>query len=228
MMMGPETQGRLDGLLRSGERRILGIAGLPGAGKSTLSARIRASLGDRCVIVPMDGFHLANAELQRLGRRERKGAPDTFDVAGFVALLVRLRQPVVGETVYAPAFHREIEEAIAGEIAVAHDVPLVVVEGNYLLLDQGPWRSVRACLDEAWFVDVDDARRRAQLLDRHIRFGRSRAAALAWIEATDEPNARLVATTAGSADHRVALAPDALAQAPSPTPVATGDTHASH
>jgi pantothenate kinase len=99
----------------------------------------------------MDGFHLAGAELDRLGRTDRKGDPETFDVAGYVALLRRLREPD-GETVYAPEFHRDVEESYAGAIAVPSDVPLVITEGNYLLLDQGPWSKVRELLDEAWFV----------------------------------------------------------------------------
>jgi len=194
--------------MSGGGRRVLGIAGLPGAGKSTLTARLLAELGDVAVGVPMDGFHLANAELQRLGRADRKGAPDTFDAAGYIALLRRLRSPVPGKTVYAPAFHREIEEPIAGEIAVPADARLIITEGNYLLMDDDAWRGARACLDEVWFVEVDDARRRAQLLQRHIRYGRDRQAALDWIEHTDEPNARRIAATAHRADFHVRLPPD--------------------
>lgn len=190
-------------MLQSGERRILGIAGLPGAGKSTLATQIVEALGPLAICVPMDGFHLANAELARLGRAQRKGAPDTFDAAGYVALLRRLRAQGPDEVVYAPAFHRETEEPIAGEIAVEPHVRLVVTEGNYLLMREGAWSHVRGLLDEAWFVDVDDAQRRAQLLERHMRFGRDRQAALDWIEHTDEPNGRRIAATSDRADLRV-------------------------
>src|SRR3954447_13115555 len=110
-------------LTSTGERRILGIAGPPGGGKSTVSRQVVAELGASARLVPMDGFHLAQAELVRLGRRDRVGAPDTFDALGYAALLRRLRdqtEPVV----YAPEFRREIEEPIAGAIAVPKDVPL--------------------------------------------------------------------------------------------------------
>jgi pantothenate kinase len=202
-MIESSARERLDALMEGSGRRILGIAGLPGAGKSTLVAQLLAYAGDVAVGVPMDGFHLANAELARLGRAARKGASDTFDAAGYVALLRRLGSPVPGETVYAPAFHREIEEPIAGEIAVPSDVRLVITEGNYLLLDEGPWQDVQGLLDEVWFVDVDDAQRHEQLLARHMRYGRDRQAALDWIENTDEPNARRIALTAPKADFRV-------------------------
>ena len=204
-MIDPNTRARLDALLSKGGRRLLGVAGLPGAGKSTLVAALLAELGDLAVGVPMDGFHLANAELRRLGRADRKGAPDTFDAAGYVALLRRLRSPVAGETVYAPAFHREIEEPIAGEIPVPAEAQLVITEGNYLLMEDGAWAGVRALLDETWFVEVDDEQRRSQLLERHMRYGRDRQAALDWIEHTDEPNARRIAATAHRADARVRL-----------------------
>jgi pantothenate kinase len=184
---------RLEALLGSGERRLLGLVGAPGAGKSTLAQALADRLGAQAQVVPMDGFHLANAELARLGRAQRKGAPDTFDAAGYVALLRRLRMPLPGETVYAPAFRREIEEPIAGAIAVHPDTRLVITEGNYLLLDDGPWAEVAALLDDCWYVDVDDALRRQRLVERHIRFGRNEAEARAWVEHTDEPNARRIA-----------------------------------
>ena len=143
---------------RRGERRILGIAGPPGGGKSTVARAVVAELGELARLVPMDGFHLAQAELVRLGRRDRMGAPDTFDAAGYAALLERLRgdEPVV----YAPEFRREIEEPIAGAIAVPRATPLVVTEGNYLLLGDGDWALVRPLLDEAWYVETDEELRR--------------------------------------------------------------------
>lgn len=161
-------------LAAGGGRRILGIAGAPGAGKSTLAARLVEQLAGRAVLVPMDGFHLAGAELERLGRAGRKGAPDTFDAAGYAALLRRLRHPEGQDPVYAPAFDRAIEEPVAGSVRVPADVPLVVTEGNYLLLDEGPWAPVRELLDEVWFLDADPATRVRGLVDRHVRFGKSR------------------------------------------------------
>lgn len=186
--------------LAAGGRRLLGLAGAPGSGKSTLAAALAAALAERAVVVPMDGFHLANAELARLGRAGRKGAPDTFDAAGYVALLRRLRSQPAHETVYAPAFRREIEEPIAGAIAVESSVPLVITEGNYLLLDTGPWAGVRAELDEVWFVESDDALRRERLVRRHVAHGRSEQAARDWAAHTDEPNARLIEATRRRAD----------------------------
>src|SRR5215207_11246052 len=138
---------RAKALAATGSRHILGIAGPPGGGKSTVARAVVAELADRARLVPMDGFHLAQPELVRLGRRDRMGAPDTFDAAGYVALLGRLRA-AGDEIVYAPAFRREIEEPIAGAIAVPRSVPLIVTEGNYLLL----WPEVRPLLDEAWYV----------------------------------------------------------------------------
>lgn len=191
--------------LASGPRRLLGITGPPGAGKSTLAAALVAALGGRAVLVPMDGFHLAQAELERLGRADRKGAPDTFDAAGFVALLTRLRAAAGKETVYAPTFDRTIEEPVAGAIPVEPHVPLVVVEGNYLLHDDGAWSRVPALLDETWYVDVDDAVRVERLVERHVAFGKAPAAARAWALGPDERNARLVAAGRARADRSVRL-----------------------
>ena len=183
---------RLEVLRARGTRCLLGLVGVPGAGKSTLAARLAAYVGPAgAVVVPMDGFHLANIELARLGRRGRKGAPDTFDAAGYVALLRRLREPAAGETVYAPAFHREIEEAVAGEIAVPAGLPLIITEGNYLLLE-GPWAAVRPLLDEVWFVEGDEQTRQERLVARHVAHGRTVEAARAWVTTTDEPNAVLI------------------------------------
>lgn len=183
----------------TGIRRVLGIAGAPGAGKSTLAVGIADALGVHAAYLPMDGYHLAQAELVRMGRADRKGAPDTFDAAGFVALLRRLRAGD-GDTVYAPRFERAIEEPIAGAIAIASDVPLVVAEGNYLLLDTHPWAGIRPLLDEAWFVAPDAEARVRRLIERHVRFGRTPEDARAWVLRSDEANARLIEATAGRAD----------------------------
>ncbi|MFF2186943.1 nucleoside/nucleotide kinase family protein [Streptomyces sp. NPDC058155] len=187
-------------LAAPGQRRILGIAGAPGAGKSTLAADLVAALGGSAVLVPMDGFHLAQAELRRLGRADRKGAPDTFDAVGYAALLARLRTPASGVVVYAPAFDRTLEEAVAGSIPVDPDVPLVVTEGNYLLHDGGDWAAVRALVDEAWFLEIDPVVRVRRLVDRHVRFGKERPHAERWVRDSDEANARLVAQGRHRAD----------------------------
>jgi pantothenate kinase len=188
---------RLRDMLARDTRTIVGIIGPPGAGKSTLSERLRSENPEVSQIVPMDGFHLANVELARLGRAGRKGAPDTFDSYGYVSLLKRLRTQARDEIVYAPEFRREIEEPIAGAIPIFYSAKLLIAEGNYLALDQGGWRQVAAQLDEIWYVEVDNALRQERLVARHMQFGRSRQAALDWVQGTDEPNARLIEATQG-------------------------------
>ncbi|MCD2190367.1 nucleoside/nucleotide kinase family protein [Actinomycetospora soli] len=200
-----ELVARARGLVRDDRRVLLGIAGAPGAGKTTLALALVGALGPEAVHVPMDGFHLADVELERLGRRTRKGAPDTFDAAGYAALLARLRvsDPASGTgpgTVYAPAFDREIEQPIAGSIPVPSSCRLVVSEGNYLLVDDPAWRAVREEFDEVWFHETDEVLRRTRLVERHVRFGKTRDEAVAWVEAVDEPNARLIGTTRSRAD----------------------------
>ncbi|MEV0327976.1 nucleoside/nucleotide kinase family protein [Micromonospora echinospora] len=192
-------------LAAAGPRQLLGIAGAPGAGKSTLAERVVAGVGSTARLVPMDGFHLAQTELRRLGLADRKGAVDTFDAYGYAALLRRLHrlEPV---TVYAPAFHRDIEEAVAGSIAVPPWVTLVVTEGNYLLLPEDPWDEVRTLLHDAWFLDLDAELRLRRLTDRHVAYGRSPAEAERWARGSDEVNAALVAGTAHRADLVVRLA----------------------
>ena len=186
-------------LVEPGRRRILGVTGAPGAGKSTVAEALVAALDGHAVLVPMDGFHLANGELERLGRRGRKGAVDTFDSAGYAALLRRLRDPAEG-CVYAPVFRREIEEPIAGAIRVQPDVPLVVTEGNYLLVDTGAWAAVRTLVDAVWFLAPPEPLRLDRLVRRHEAFGKPPAQAREWALGTDQRNAELVEATRGRAD----------------------------
>lgn len=199
MTLSNEHLERVETLTRNGRRALLGLVGPPGAGKSTVAAALVEAMRGRAQLLPMDGFHLAQVELDRLGRAARKGAPDTFDGEGYVALLERVRRQR-DEIVYAPEFRREIEEPIAGAIALLPQTRLVVTEGNYLLLEDGPWAKVRALLDEVWYIDVDDELRRRRLVERHMRFGRSEQAAMDWVESTDEPNARLIAKGKARAD----------------------------
>ena len=191
------TRGRA--MAASGRRRILGITGAPGAGKSTLSSALMESLGSDAVLVGMDGFHLANAELLRLGRRQRKGAPDTFDVDGYVALLRRLRQQIA-PVIYGPVFDRGLEEPIGSAVPVAVDVPLVITEGNYLLLEEHGWRQVRDLLDEVWFLDVAPGERFMRLLARRRSFGEPAESASAWVRDVDVLNASIVERSAEHAD----------------------------
>ncbi|WP_279366127.1 nucleoside/nucleotide kinase family protein [Microbacterium testaceum] len=176
-------------LATSGERRILGVAGTPGAGKSTVSDALLAALGDDAVLVGMDGFHLANEELVRLGRRDRKGAPDTFDVEGYVALLDRIR---AGHEVYAPRFNRALEESIGSAVLVPARVPLVITEGNYLLHDEFGWDAVASRLDEVWFLDIDSPARRERLVARRLSHDHPYDEAVAWVREVDERNALVV------------------------------------
>lgn len=179
-------------------RLVVGIAGSPGAGKSTLALALAAEL-EHAVMVPMDGFHLANVELRRLGRADRKGAPDTFDAAGYAALLRRLRE-TTGETVYAPTFDHILNEPVAGAIPVPGDTEVIVTEGNYLLLDTPPWDRVRPLLDLAVYLSTDDGPRVDGLLARQRAKGLDADAAHDWVYRSDEANARVVVATAGRAD----------------------------
>ncbi len=178
-------------LTRNPGRQLLGLVGAPGAGKSTVAEIIADALGPATQVVEMDGFHLSNELLTTLGRRNRKGAKDTFDAAGYVHLLRRLKE-AGPDPVYAPVFDRSLDLAVAGAIAVEESCQLVITAGNYLLLDEEPWSEIRELLDEAWFLEPAEDQRMAQLVARHERFGRTRAEAQAWASTTDEPNAEIV------------------------------------
>ena len=185
--------------LMATNRAVLGICGAPGAGKSTLAARLAAQIGDTAVVIPMDGFHLHDDELARLGLAERKGAPETFDAAGYAALLVRVRADA-GLTVYAPEFDRTREISVAGAIAVRPEHRLVITEGNYLLYDAPGWSDVLPLLDEVWYVEGDEGIRLDRLVQRHVAHGKDPDAAHRWATVSDQANADLVRRTRAAAD----------------------------
>lgn len=190
-------------MLGESPRVLVGVVGEPGAGKSTLTRAVAEALGAAGVstaVVPMDGFHLANAELARLGRGDRKGALDTFDGGGYVALLRRLRDPAEG-VVYAPEYVRgALESSVGSAIPVPPEVRVVLTEGNYLLVDEPPWAAVADLLDECWFVDVDPELRRRRLYERHVANGKTPERARTFTDGSDETNARLVRSTRDRAD----------------------------
>jgi pantothenate kinase len=193
----PELVRSAESLITPGRRTVLGLVGPPAAGKSTLARRLVRALGPRAALFEMDGFHLSQAALATLGRSDRKGAPDTFDVDGYVAHLIRILQ---GDDVWVPAFRRDLEEPIAASTLIGPEAELVVTEGNYLLHDEGGWERVAPLLDRSWYLVGDDDKRRDRLYGRHTRFGRSEEEARDWIERTDEPNAELIARCRGRAD----------------------------
>jgi len=184
--------------LPAGRRILLGIAGAPGAGKSTLAGAVVELLGTQAVRVPMDGFHRYDADLRERGLLDRKGAPETFDVTSYVQVLRRIA--AADSELRAPAFDRTTEEPTEDGIRVPADVQVVVTEGNYLLLDAAPWQAVRETLDVVWFVQVEPGLRRSRLTARHVEFGKSPAQARAWVERVDEANSALVDATRDRAD----------------------------
>ena len=182
------------------ERKIIGITGAPGAGKSTIANLIVSGLGERSsVLVPMDGFHLANTVLEKSGKLSRKGAIDTFDGEGYLNLLRRLRAQDE-EVVYAPDYYRTFEESIGSAIPVSASIPLVITEGNYLLFRENPWGQVRELLDEVWFIDLDQNVRIDRLIKRHIEVGKSEEDAKFWSTGSDEVNAQSILALKESAD----------------------------
>lgn len=196
-------------LVRPGERTLLAVTGSPGAGKTTLADGLAAHInaiavrqGEHpafAVSLPMDGYHLANVTLDRLGIHDRKGAIDTFDGWGFVSLLRRLHEEL-DHTVYAPGFDRKVDEGVTGYVGIEPETHLVIVEGNYLLVDNEPWSQIKGLVAEAWFCEASDGERVRRLVDRHERGGRSPEAALAWAETVDGKNAILIESTKDRAD----------------------------
>jgi pantothenate kinase len=181
-------------------RILIGIVGKPGAGKSTVTAKLKELLPEKeTKVLSQDGYHLSNAQLNELGRSDRKGAPDTFDPQSFTELLKRVAQDSKNE-IYFPIFHREIEESIAAEGLISPETKIVLVEGNYLLLDSHGWQNVATHLTESWYLKIDDELRLKRLVARHIEFGKDPEFAHSWAHGTDEVNAKIIETTILRAD----------------------------
>ncbi len=199
-----DLAGALDALAGAeGRRVIVGLCGPPGTGKSTVAGRIRDALGaDRAVVVQLDGFHLASSVIAGTDLAARRGAVDTFDAGGFASLVERLRSDV-DRVVYAPSFERDLEEPINAAVAVRPRHDVVIVEGNYLLVDGPEWARARACLDEVWYLHTDPSLRVPRLVDRHVQSGKPRSQAEEWVRRSDESNARLIAATRHRADRVV-------------------------
>jgi pantothenate kinase len=198
-----QIQSLLDG---QSPRTLIGIVGKPGAGKSTVVEQIQNKYQTHEVsIIPMDGFHLSNKELISLGRRERKGAPDTFDVEGFISLIEKVKLESQVDHKF-PIFHREIEASIADEGMVPKESKVVVIEGNYLFSEDYNWSAVYPLLDHTWFIEIDDEIRIERLIARHVRYGKSPEEAENWSRGSDETNARFIGLTANRAENRINLA----------------------
>ena len=197
-----QIQSLLDG---ERPRTLIGIVGKPGAGKSTVVEEISKKFGSKLVsIIPMDGFHLSNEELISLGRRDRKGAPDTFDVESFTSLIKRVKSDSNVDHKF-PIFYREIEASIADEGMVPKESKVVVIEGNYLFSEDHNWSQVYPLLNHTWFIEIKDEVRLERLIARHIRFGKTPEEAAAWSQGSDETNARFIDLTAYRAENIIKL-----------------------
>ncbi len=178
-------------------RFLTALAGPPGAGKSTLAAELVAALGAGAKAVPMDGFHYDDAVLHARGARDRKGAPDTFDAQGFFHLLRRLRSE---DEVAIPLFDRDLEISRAGADIVTATDRLLVIEGNYLLLNEAPWPQAAPLFDLTVWIDVPEDELDRRLLARWAHYGKTPEQARAWIDGNDMPNIRRVTRNSGPAD----------------------------
>ena len=178
-------------------RFLTALAGPPGSGKSTLAAAVVGAIGAGAKAVPMDGFHYDDAILNARGARVRKGAPDTFDVAGFAHLLGRLRAE---DEVAIPVFDRSLELSRGSAEIVGPDDRLLVVEGNYLLLNEGPWANLWRQFDLTVWIDVPETELDRRLLDRWAHYGKTPEQARAWIDSNDMPNIRHTIANSRPAD----------------------------
>lgn len=190
------------------QRFIVAIAGPPGSGKSTLAERLHEVLPEgSSAIIPMDGFHFDDIVLNGRGLRSRKGAPDTFDYAGFAALLKRIR--TVEPDIAIPVFDRSMELSRAAAAIVGSGVKFILVEGNYLLLDEEPWSGLAGLFDFSIFVDVPRAELERRLMERWRGHGKSDEDARAWITSNDLPNIERVLARRRKADFVVSVSEQA-------------------
>jgi pantothenate kinase len=181
-------------------RTIIGIVGKPGGGKSTLSRFLLKGMDPSLVsVVPMDGFHLSNKVLKELGKSDRKGAQDTFDVKGFTTLIARIKSDGA-DPIHYPVFDRSIEESIAAQGVVYPSTRVVIVEGNYLMHDKDGWEEVSPLLDQSWYAYLDEDIRISRLISRHIAFGKDPESAKAWAKGSDQVNAELIETGVARCD----------------------------
>ena len=187
-------------LASASTRTIIGIVGKPGGGKSTLSRFLLKGMDPSLVsVVPMDGFHLSNKVLKELGKSDRKGAQDTFDVKGFTTLIARIKSDGT-DPIYYPVFDRSIEESIAAQGVVYPSTRVVIVEGNYLMHDRDGWQEVAPLLDQSWYAFLDEDLRISRLISRHIAFGKDPESAKAWAKGSDQVNAELIETGVARCD----------------------------
>ncbi len=178
-------------------RFLLGLTGPPGSGKSTLAEQLAAASPVKAAVLAMDGFHLPNAVLDARGLRPRKGSPPSFDVPAFIAALEALRR---GEALDVPIYDRVIHEPRPAAAHIGADVQLVIVEGNYLLLDDDPWRQVRPLLGACWYLDVPMHACLDRVRQRHIRGGCTPSEADHKLATNDRENAAIIAATRHRAD----------------------------
>ena len=200
------AQAVIDAKSAKSSRYLLGLVGAPAAGKSTFSAQlveaVNKKLGQEVsVVVPMDGYHYSNEELDRRGLKALKGIPATFDAQSFVELIKKL-QVESKQSVFCPLFDRSIEASIENGIEIKPQHQIIVSEGNYLLLDETPWNELRNLFDEIWFIEATIETLMPRLLARHKAGGRNEEETRAKIESTDLPNAKLIESTKQRA-HRV-------------------------